>query len=439
MAGFNQPLQRVPASGGAVSAATAQAKGEFAQRFPWFLPDGRHFLYASQANNSDHVTIRTGSLDSAETQVLLEANSQAAYAEGHILYLRDSTLMAQPFDAGRRATTGDAVPVAEKVARIYASNSALGSFAVSAGGVLAYAGGDWAGVSMTWVDRAGQRVSPPFDPGFLVSFNLSPDRRRAAAGVLTSGNADIWIYDMSRSGLRSRFTFHPASERNAIWSPDGRTIVFDSNPKGRFDLYRKDADGAGAEELLFADQENKTPTSWSPDGKCLLYETGGPSTIWVLPLAPETAGGPLKPHPWLQTGFSTQNGRFSPDGKWVSYQSNESGRMEVYVASFPGAGGKRQVSTAGGTSARWRSDGKEIFYVAPDDKLTAVEVTIRGAAVEFGPPHPLFGPIVRTGISAYYDLSSDGRRILTLVPSAGDGGSGETINLVQNWVGGVKR
>jgi dipeptidyl aminopeptidase/acylaminoacyl peptidase len=347
--------------------------------------------------------------------------------------------MAQPFDAGRRATRGDAVPVAEKVARVYATNAALGSFSVSANGVLAYAGGDWAGVSMTWLDRAGQRLSPPLGPGFVLSFNLSPDRRRGAAAMLTGGNADIWIYDLSRTGLRSRFTFSPASERNAIWSPDGSTIVFDSNGNGRYDLFRKHADGSGAEELLFADQENKTPTSWSPDGKALLYETGtSQSTIWVFPLKPEQPGGPLKPHPWLQTGFFAQKGPFSPDGKWVMYQSNESGRVEIYVALFPGPGGKRRVSTAGGAWPRWRSDGKEIFYVSPDDMLTAVDVTIRGTAIEFGQPHSLFG-LVSQGASVLYDTSADGRRILTATPIVETGDAGETINLVQDWVAGLKR
>jgi hypothetical protein len=270
------PLQRVSSAGGASRPATRldEAKTEvnhrFPYRFPWFLADGRHFLYVALIGSQTHTNLRIGSLDSTETKPLLEADSNAVYASGHLLYLRESNLMAQPFDPKRLATTGDAVLIAEQVGHIYNAAGTFGIFSVSANGVLAYVNGGSGALGLTWLDRTGKRHGNIGDPGILGRFRISPDGKSAAIWANVGGNQDIWIYDLERR-LPRRFTFDPAVELDALWSPDGRIVVFNSNRKGRFDLYRKSADSMGAEELLYADDMTKNPSSWSPDGRFLLY------------------------------------------------------------------------------------------------------------------------------------------------------------------------
>jgi Tol biopolymer transport system component len=376
-------LLRVSSAGGASRPASRlnEAKTESNHRFPWFLPDGRHFLYCALISGQTHTNLRIGSLDSMETKPLLEAESNGAYASGYLLYLRESNLMAQPFDPKRLATTGDAVPIAEKVGHIYNAAGTFGIFSASTNGVLAYVNGGSGALGLTWLDRTGKRLGNVGNPGLLGRLRISPDGKSAAVTENVGGNQDIWIYDLERR-LPRRFTFDPAAELDALWSPDGRTVVFNSNRKGRFDLYRKSADGTGAEELLYADDMTKNPSSWSPDGRFLLYSANSPNTlydIWMLPMT-QQLGAPAKPHPWLQTQFAEQQAVFSPDGKWVAYQSDESRRhFEVYVAPFPGPGGKRQVSTAGGSAPRWPTAGKEIFYVGADNTLMVAPVSAKGA------------------------------------------------------------
>jgi len=254
-----------------------------------------------------------------------------------------------------------------------------------------------------------------------------------------SSNMDIWLYDVARS-LRTRFTFDPAAENQAVWSPDGRTIVFNSNRKGHFDLYRKSANGVGAEELLYADNLEKYPLSFSPDGRFLLYfSQGDPKTgsdLWILPDPLKTpAPGAAKLYPFQRTPFNELNGQFSPDGHWIAYQSDESGRFEIYAAPIPGPGGKRQISTSGGLLPRWRANGKEVFYIAPDQRLMAAEITAKGGEIETGGAHPLFGPLP-TSNGFQYDVSADGQRILAVTPR--QTGS-EPLTIVQNWPAGLKK
>jgi Tol biopolymer transport system component len=434
-------LQRVSASGGAARPATTldAAKGEVNHRFPSFLPDGRHFVYTASIRSVDQAMVRLGTLDSTEVKPLPGADSNALFAAGHLLYLKESTLMAQPFDPDRLTTTGEAVPVAEKVAHIYTRSGSFGIFSVSWNGVLAYVAGEGGRLGLTWVDRDGKRLSTVGDPGLLNSVHLSPDGKSATVFTM-SGNRDIWVFDLARR-LPRRFTFDPAQEEEAIWSPDGRTIVFNSNRKGHYDLYRKNADLTGAEELLYADDMTKIPSSWSPDGRFLLYTANSPKTgldIWVLPMTSQPGTAP-KPYPWLQTEFMEANAVFSPDGKWVAYSSNESGDTQVYVAPFPGPGGKRQVSTAGGGYPHWRADGKEIFYNRADNRLMAASVRETGAALEIGEAHTLFS-FPPTGVGISYDVSADGQRFLALLPpEVLTNSANEVINVVHNWIAGLKK
>ena len=245
---------------------------------------------------------------------------------------------------------------------------------------------------------------------------LSPEGKRAAVSVFdqTARDYDLWIYDLARN-RRSRLTFDPVSEFAGVWSPDGRHTVFSSNRKGHFDLYRKQASGAGAADLLYADGLDKTPTSWSPDGKFVMYTVLDPKTgwdIWVLPLE-----GEGKPFPFCKTGSNEVWGQFSPDGKWVAYRSDESGRPEIYVAPFPGSGGKHQVSLAGGNHPRWPADGKELFYLALDGRVMSAEIGIKRAEVEIGAVRPLFGSLI-TSNGYQYDVSADGQRFLAIMPKS---------------------
>jgi serine/threonine protein kinase len=429
------PLQRIAAAGGTAVPATAidPASKENSHRWPWFLPDGRHFLFSSVigGTNATDQTIYLGSLDSRETRMVAQATSNAVYADGHLLFLRDNTLMAQPFDSKRLATTGEAVPVAEQVTRN--PTTGLGYFAVSATGTLVFQPGAQTDTTLVWLDRTGKRLASVGESGPLNGVRLSPDGKRAAVTVLdrATHNFDLWIYDLVRN-LRSRFTFDPANDETGIWSPDGSQIVFRSQRPGNFNLYRKMADGAGPEELLYADALNKTATSWSRDGKFVMYQSSGdPKTgqdLWVLPLE-----GERKPIPFVKTSFNEVNGQFSPDGHWVAYTSNESGRNEIYLAPFPGTGGKHQVSEAGGNNARWRADGKELFYLTLDNRMMAAEITIKAADVEIGAVRTLFGPLP----SNYVDVSADGQRFLTVMPN--EQAASEPLTLVQNWPAALKK
>src|SRR5579863_2359525 len=417
------PLLRVSSAGGASSPLKA-VQG----RLPWFLPDGRHFLYQVQPGNS---VIRVASLDGGETKMVTEAGSSALYAQGHILFLREGTLMAQPFDLKRLANTGEAVPVAEQIQTVLNSGT-VGVFSVSETGMLAYRTGmAFGGLQLTWFDRSGKPGPTVGEPADLLGFQISPDQKSLAAAIQDRASTDIWTYDVSR-GLRTRLTFGPRAI-SPVWSPDGRSIVFAWNRQGHFDLYRKAANGGGAEELVYADNLDKFPTSWSADGKLLMYFTGPNVGLWVLPLT-----GAAKPFPFLQTPFAAGNGQFSPDGGWVVYQSNESQRNEIYVAPFPGPGGKRQISTSGGNFPRWRQDGKEIFYMGLDRRLMAAEVTARGGALEVGQVRPLFSPTgITQGSNPFYDVSADAQRfLLRMFPEQK---AGEPLTLVQNWTAGLKK
>ena len=343
--------------------------------------------------------------------------------------------MAQPFDPKRLAMTSEAVPVAEQIQRVLASRS-VGVFSVSNNGMLAYRAGVGAGgFFLTWFDRSGKREGTLGEPAnVLDEFHLSADGKSLAAGIeQTPSRTDIWIYDIGR-GLRTRLTFDPAIDTTPIWSPDGRSIVFASNQNGHSDLYRKSVDGAGSEELLFADDHDKYPTSWSPDGRSILfYEIAGASTLrdlFVLPLF-----GEHKPIPFLITKFNEQYGQFSPDGKWVAYASDESGRYEIYVVPFPGPGGKRQISIAGGNLPRWRRDGKVLFYVGANRRLMAAEIEDKGGALEVGRVLPLVD--VAQSANAFYDVSADGQHFL--MRAASENKAGDRLTLVQNWTAGLKK
>jgi Tol biopolymer transport system component len=436
--GEGSVIMRVSASGGTVSPVTAldRENGETQHWAPFFLPDGRHFLYLAIGARSGGPAsvngIYVAALDSNERKLLVPGGASPRYAQGFLLFLRDQTLMAQPFDVEGLELTGDAAPVAEQVATGGLSGR-MGAVTVSDSGVLAYQRGSRGDLSqLVWVDRTGQQLEALSDRGDYGDVTLSPDGGRAAVTLLdeAGSNRDVWLLDVPRR-LRTRFTFDPAEENSPIWSPDGGTVAFSSQRKGFPDVFGKSSDSGTIEDVLLAETGAENPLSWSRDGRFLLYGSFGRGSslrnvdLWVLPL-----WGDRKPFPFMQTSFSESAAAFSPDSRWVAYASDESGRNEVYVAPFPGPGGKWQVSTAGGYWPRWRRNGREIFYMAPDNRLMVAAVDGQGSGFQINAVQALFETRARINQRAMYDVTPDGQRFLinTIVEQAV-----QPITLVVNW------
>jgi Tol biopolymer transport system component/predicted Ser/Thr protein kinase len=433
-------LLRVPATGGAVTPATTldQALGEVSHRFPWFLPDGRHFLYTATSANLEKATIYLANLDSKERRPVLEAASNVVYTPpGYLLFVRDRTLMAQPFDPGQGKTTGDSVAVAEQIG--YTPVQIQGQFTASQNGVLVYAsdvGGQQNG-QLTWFDRSGNSVGRIGGPGLLSRPAISPDGNIVAVDRPDQQTllADIWLYDVRRD-TATRFTFNSRFNDRPVWSPDGSHIAFRSTLGVGANLYQKATSGMATEEALDKAKGSKFPYDWSQDGRYLIEGVTDPKTkldIWVLPLF-----GDRKPFPYLQTEFNEAYARLSPNGKWLAYTSDETKRAEIYVQSFPTPGGKWQISTNGGLYPVWSRDGKELFYIGPDQKLTAVEV-MGGDKFAAGTPRPLFTmhrAIVGGGRGGWFDVSKDGR---FLMPIPVENAAPVPMTVVVNWTAGLKR
>jgi Tol biopolymer transport system component len=392
-------------------------KHQPSHRFPHILPDGRHFLYYVTGGDSAP-GVYLGRVDGSQADRLLESDTAAAYepSSGDVLFVRRGNLFAQKLDLRRLVLDGRALLVAEQV--VFDEGSAVAAVSVSRVGSLVYrtgvAGSQW---QLIWFDRLGREVSRVGDPDSASPLQpmISPDGRRATVMRTVGGNQDVWIRDLGR-GLLSRVTSNAATEAACIWSPDGNRIVFTSDRSGVFDLYQAPSTG-GREDLLLATSLNKAPTDWSLDGRFILYRSPAPATgfdVWALPLF-----GDRKPFPAVQTTFDERDAKFSPDGKWIAYQSNESGRFEIYVQPFPAQSGKVQVSTGGGTQVRWRRDGKEIFYIGLDQRLMAVPIRIDAShqSVEPSAPVPLFvthigGALQQGAPMQQYDVSADGKQFL---------------------------
>ncbi len=435
----NAGLYRVSASGGATTPVTTldSSKHELSHRWPVFLPDGRHFLYLAGSvftprENATN-TILVASLDAQTPSPLVHTHAGALYASGQLLFLRQNTLMAQPFDTTRLALTGEAVPIADPVRERPIFSKGL--FSVSENGLLAYVEGtSSADRQLVWFDRSGKQISSvPGEDGYA-SPRISPDGQRLVFYLDASG-FDIWSYDMAR-GVKMPQTFGAASAQANIypaWSPDGRWIAYSSYRDGKHLLYQKAADGSSNEEVLVEGTERyKFPTDWSPDGKILAYQEGkqGGWAIMLLPL-----DGERRPYPFHETQFSEREAAFSPDGKWLAYVSNESGEYKVYVAPFPGPGGKWQVSPGGGYSPRWRRDGRELFYFSPDNRLMAADVRASATSVEVGAVKTLF-ETRSYGVFGLFDVTADGQRFI--VPYEA-GQPGTSIALVVDWPADLER
>jgi Tol biopolymer transport system component/predicted Ser/Thr protein kinase len=428
-------LYRVPAGGGKPVPVTKldAARHETAHRYPRFLPDGKHFLY--MAGNFGGPTddpanaIRVGSLDGSPDKAVVPILSNAAYASGYLLYVREGSLLAHRFDASRLQTLGEPFPV---VPRVQMTNwQSYSTFSVSDSGVLVTAPVYAPPTRLLWFDRAGRETGSVGEPAPFGSHRLSPDGKRVAADIYdpVHDTSDIWIFDAA-SGVGTKFVFGQAHEVSAVWSPDGSRIAFSSDRKAkvvRWDIYVKPLDGS-KEELLSQSEDVRNPEDWSSDGRFLSFnevQLHGKRNqqIWTLDMTGKKAT------PFAADALTQVDSRFSPDGRWIAYDSNESGQAEVYVRSFPSGSRTLQVSKAGGGLPIWRRDGKELFYLGLDFKIMAVPVAEDAEAFHPGAPAALFS--VRPGGGNVYDVSADGQRFLVDTQAAEP--QSPPMDLFVNW------
>ena len=438
----NGPLYAVSALGGTPTQVTEMdsAKEENSHRWPQFLPDGRHFLFYARSRRASLSGEYVGSLDSKERKLLQRSTSNAVYAApGFLLFVRDNTLMAQPFDNKHLSLTGDPSPVAQSVL-VNAPYCRI-VVAVSENGLLAYAGaGQPEPSQLRWLDRTGKQIGAVDAAGMYSNPNLSPDGKKLAVVIPDPARAasDIWIYDLAH-GRKNRLTFDASLNYSPIWSGDGRYIIFSSTRKNGFpQLFRKAADGAGADESLLDSNTTDRPDDSSPDGRFILYEPNpAAASLWLLPTS-----GERKPEVFLggDTGIFPGEGTFSRDGKWLAFTEYTGGKREVYVTPFPGKTGKWQVSSGGGHYPRWRGDGNELFFLGADNTtMMAVDLDLKNAIPRCGNPKPLFAvhlvlvPVQNRLGSAWdqFEVSSDGKRFLVNTPDQPH--VPEPINVVSNW------
>lgn len=441
---FSAPIYEVPAAGGTPVAVTKLTDKYTTHRWPTFLPDGQHFLYLA-ANHAAPTTGETGvfwaSLDGKQNKLITLSPSNAIYASGYLLFVRQNALMAQPFEPssgelkGQATVLNDDVQVDGSVWR--------GTFSASENGTLIYqpgvAGG---GMQLTWFDIHGKEIGKLGGPDDYYEVELSPDGKKAAAAIGSSAYV-IWIFDAEHN-TRTRFTFGNKVALSPIWSRDGKQIAYMEGTYGGLtnqSILAKAADGSGEEhKLMDLSQTMELQQSiqqslcdWSPDGRYILFVTGTASVgtgadIWVLPLV-----GDRKPYPYIAAPGNQQYAQFSPDGRWVAYASDESGQFDVYVAPFPWTGAKWQVSNGGGILPRWRRDGKEIYFLTLGSAgVFSADVNGHGSSFEVGEVHTLFkvNDLSPNTAGQQWAVAPDGQRFLNI--TTGDAGK-LPLNLIQNW------
>ncbi len=416
-------LLRVSSTGGSPSAVTKLASrvDDRGHLWPEFLPGGKALLFTVFTGGSlEDYAVDVQSLETGERKTLVKGGTFGRYAAtGHVLYLRGGTLFAVPFDARRLTVTGAAFPVAQG---IYENSNGGAGYAVSGNGTLLYAAGGMhmPERSLVWVDRHGAAspvtgIKRPF-----ASPQLSPDGKRIAL-VVEAETYDIWVLDTERDSL-TRLSFGK-DDGAPLWSPDGKRIVFNSSQAGAYNMYVRQSDGGGSEERLTSDQDASYPASFTPDQKMLLFGKvrGGLAELWIYPFEKGAS-----PRPFLQGPFQHRGALLSPDGRWLAYGSDESGRFEIYVTAFPGPGGKWQISTEGGDSARWARDGREIFY-RKGKKLFRVAVST-SPAFSASRPELLFEGEYGEG----WDVAPDEKRFLMIKDETAENAP-KNLDLVLNW------
>ena len=429
-------IHHVRATGGTPIPVTERAAGEQSHIRPLFLPDGRHFVYYAFKPGGPQIVYFT-SLGTSERRELLQTEAtNVGYARGHVLFVRGQQLLAQPIDLSQGTLSGTPMTVIEDI-QTQPAMPTLGVFAVADNGLLVYQPSHGPPHStLTWFDRAGTRLATVGEPANFAHVRLSPDGARVAVNVLddAANRGDAWIYDLP-SGTRSRFTFDATPANTLAWSPDGKHIVFGTHSTSPPSLIVKASDGSGVERpLRLGDARlgpGRQPDDWSPDGRRILLFAGG--GLWTV-----AAEGDPELAPWIGGDDQKIFAQFDPSGRYVAYQATAGGRPEIYIEAFPGPGGKWLVSTAGGTLPRWRSDGRELFYIAPDDSLIAVPIAVSESSVQVGRPQRLFKTrrkVMSTRFGYSYDVAPDGRRFLINTSPAPRPPSPLTV--VMHWTPGL--
>jgi len=440
---LSSTIFRVSSGGGTVTSVTNLDSVQKSHRWPQFLPDGRHFFFHVQGGEPEHHGIYVGSLDGGTGKFLLRTESSAVYAwPGYLLYVEGDTLLGQAFDAAHLELRGEPFTVAEHVGRSTGFNIGVSA---SGTGMLAYAAAMLQRGRLTWFDRAGNSLNAVGVEGDYSDFRLSPSGETLAVSLVDpkAWNPDIWLIDLMRGGP-SRFTVGSSLSAAPVWSPDGAKIVFRTNRNGQTELYAKSAGGGGNEEVVLnyetqhaagIDSPNFVCSDWSPDGRYVIASVPQQMTgddLWLIPMV-----GDKKPFKFLGPPADQIHGNFSPDGHLVAYTSNESGRFQVYVQTFPLSDRKWPVSTDGGYEPRWRGDGREIYYLSEDRKLMAVSV---GAGPAFAVPKMLFQTRVPEGVTSrrtHYVPSRDGLRFLVNTQTADT--MPNPITVVLNWQAELKK
>jgi len=431
-------LQSVPAVGGTPTPLSEldPSKQQTSQRWPVFLPDGNHFIYWAgrplNSSQTDTDGIYLAALDASEPIFLFPADSNAMYAApGHLLYLRSLSLMARRFDTSSLEPDQEAIPIAESIAN--PQNYRRGDFSISQQGTLVYLKGDAGLIQDVWMDPQGRQLESLGEPAAIDGFSLSPDGRLLVEQVsdARSKNIDLWIVDLSRD-VRTRFTFEQGIELSPVWSPNGDQIAYTANPNGHLDIFVKNSNGSGQARPILESEIEMYATDWSADGRSLAVTAIDPRGKSIADIAIIPLEGDQTLQTFLDTPFFEGGAKFSPDGRWLAYQSNESGIFEVYITPFPGPGGKWQVSQGGGTEPQWRRDGSALLFRSPDGGLFESVVTRRESAVEVGTPTLLFRwpRISSTNTASSYAMSADGDRYLVLQPIEH---STTPLTLVTNW------
>ncbi len=436
------PLFRVSENGGVPTAVTQldPTTGETTHRWPDFLPDGVHFLYLGrQVSENRPSAVYVGSLDSALHKKILDGLSEAQYAApGYVVFGRNTTLFAQRFDADTLTLEGDEYPIASDVS--VGNNMLWTGFAISQTDRLVYgSAGSTADLEMIVTDRSGKKISSLEPAGNYSVLRLSPDGRRVAVSEteISSGKATIWLQDVS-SNVRTRFTFGAGLNSGSTWSPDGSQLALASTRSGAFNMYVKATTGAGDDRPLHPTAEDERPLSWSRDGRFLVIDSRPQSRHGIAEIALLPLSGDGKPFPYLNVPYANYGGQISPDGHWLAYISNESGRPEIYVTAFPQAKGKWQVSSTGGQNPRWRSDSRELFYSRIDGILVAAEVTTGPESFAVHSTTPLTERrVLQNFVAATYDVFPDGQRfIMAAVKPAS---LHAPLTLVTNWTGQLRK
>jgi serine/threonine protein kinase len=430
-------LLRTTATGGKPVPVTELDKDrkEGSHLRPYFLPDGKSYLFIVTSAVAESRGVYLGTIGSKQHALLINSISDTRYSpSGHLLYQREGVLFAHRFDLRNSKLIGEPVVIADRVAN--APNTGSTAFSVSTDGILAYRGADSElARRMIWVDPSGNPIGEPLATGNFREVSLSPDGRRIAYSQTDgTGNTDIWILDLIRK-TNSKVTFDPKSERMPIWLPDGSGLIYSSNQLGTPDLFQIAADRTDQPKLIMKSAEPKVPFSISADGHLLLYMVASPKTkldIWAVDIAKGE-----NPKALVQTSFTENEPRISPDMKWFAYSSDESGRSEIYIQPLPQTGRKWLISTAGGTEPRFRGDSKELYYLDTNGFLNAVGLHL-GASVEAGAPRRLFrSETTSNGVAAWsYDVTPDGKRFLLNAP-AGNIKERE-ISVVLNWPATLK-